>query len=145
MLIREAGAGDIAAIVRVWLEASREAHAFIPYEYWVAQADDMRNVYVPNSETYVACDDRGGVLGFVSLIDDHLAALFVAPAHQGHGVGSALIEHAKSLRDSLTLAVYTRNELAASFYRRHDFDAVSSRVDQGTAEPETVMQWRSAM
>lgn len=140
-LIREAGAGDIDAIVDLWLAASHEAHCFIPYEFWSSQADDMRDVYLPNSDTYVVCDDPGTVLGFVSISGGHVAALFVDPAHQCRSVGSALVEYAQSLHGSLTLAVYARNVRAASFYRRHGFAVVCDRVDERTGEPETIMEW----
>ena len=36
------------------------------------------------------------MVGFVSLLDDVLAAIFVAPTEQGHGIGSALLEHARA-------------------------------------------------
>jgi putative acetyltransferase len=128
-------------MVALWLAASRTAHSFVPYEFWSSQADDMREIYLPGSETYVACGEDGAVLGFVSLSANHLAALFVDPVHQGRGIGRALLEHAQSLRQFLTLAVYVRNARAAAFYERNGFVAAHERVDERTGEPEMVMEW----
>lgn len=72
-MIRPATDDDIRVLVDLWLAASREAHAFVPYEFWLSQADAMRDAYLPGSETFVACDAKGTPVGFVSLVGDGLA------------------------------------------------------------------------
>lgn len=32
-------------IIQIWLNASRLAHDFIPFEYWISHVSDMRNIY----------------------------------------------------------------------------------------------------
>lgn len=72
-MIRQYQGHDIEAVLDIWLRASIEAHDFVAASFWESQLDDMRNLYIPGSETWVYEQD-GAVLGFYSLCDNHLAA-----------------------------------------------------------------------
>ena len=71
-----------------------------------------------------------------------LAAIFVAPAEQGAGIGSALLEHAKRLREQLSLTVYAANNASIAFYRRHGFQVAGEQLDAHTGHPERLMTWQ---
>jgi putative acetyltransferase len=102
----------------------------------------MRDTYIPASETYVYEEDEG-IKGFFSLCESTLAAMFVAPAHQGKGIGRMLIQKAKELRSDLTLRVYTDNEKAVQFYEMCGFKPVSQEVDEHTGHAELLMKFGS--
>jgi putative acetyltransferase len=139
-VIRPAVSSDTDAIVTVWLEASIQAHQFVPEEFWRSQAPNMRDRYLPSADTYV--DERHNeVTGFISLVHDRLAALFVAPAHQDGGIGTALLCHSQSLRHTLDVSVYADNERALRFYANHGFVRIGQRVDEATGAREVVMSW----
>ncbi|MGQ7260637.1 GNAT family N-acetyltransferase [Vreelandella sp. V005] len=74
----------------------------------------MRDLYLPASETQVM-EMSGQVVGFYSLHEYTLAAIFVRPVLQGQGVGTALQEDAKARRKHLQLTVYARNVARHSF------------------------------
>ena len=60
-MIRPFCSDDSNAVVRLWLEASCQAHSFLPPSYWEAAAADMREVYLPMSdEIVVHVDDAVG-------------------------------------------------------------------------------------
>lgn len=139
-MIRPAESSDTDAMVAVWLDASLRAHDFVPGSFWHSQAQAMRDAYLPAAQSYVDARD-GEVTGFISLVDDHLAALFVSPAHQGHGIGAALLGHAQSMRPSLDVQVYAENARALRFYSRHGFVRTIERVDKATGAQEVVMRW----
>lgn len=129
----------------LWLRASVMAHDFIPAAYWVENLDAMRDTYLPVSENYVCTNSCGEILGFISLSDSgHIEALFVAPEHQGHGVGRALLDRAKRLYPVLTLAVYEENSRAVDFYLRNGFTVTERRIEPATGHPELLMKWRIA-
>lgn len=129
-------------VMEIWLEASREAHRFIPMEYWESTAPLVEREILPNAETRVWVEE-GSVAGFLSLVEgDHIGALFVAPACQGRGIGKKLLEDAKKGRQLLTLAVYRENQGAERFYRREGFVPLEERVDEATGHPELLMAWR---
>ena len=95
-MIRAFKEEDTEAVIRIWLEASILSHSFIDKAYWEEKADAMRTLYLPLSEVVVDEDkDTGEVIAFIAFVEDYLAALFVAPAHQKKGVGSRLLALAK--------------------------------------------------
>lgn len=140
-MIRKAVAGDYPVLSRIWLDASMKAHAFVAREFWEGNLEAMRDIYLPNSETWVI-EDRTGQAGFLSLMDNVLAALFVDPAKQDRGFGSQLIDKAKGLRSRLELYVYSENPRAVEFYRKHGFSVLEERRDNRTLHIEFVMEWR---
>lgn len=91
-MIRAFKEEDTETVIRIWLAASVRSHSFIDKAYWEEKAESMRTLYLPLSEIVVD-EDRatGEVVAFMAFVEDYLAALFVAPAHQKRGVGSRLL------------------------------------------------------
>ena len=130
--IRAYDAADCETLSAIWLDAALIAHAFIGEATLREQRTLIEQHYLPQAETWVACID-GIPVGFISLLGDFVGGLFVAPQHQGHGIGRALIDRAKTLKSDLRLEVYTANTGAFDFYRKQGFVEVSRRNvdDQG--------------
>ncbi len=125
---------DLKALSAIWFEASLLAHAFIGERHLRQQQILIEGKYLPNAETWVACI-AGTPVGFISLLDNFIGGLFIAPAHQGHGIGRALVTHALTLRNELLLEVYTANEQACSFYRNLGFTELSRRSEDDEGLP----------
>ncbi|WP_319541387.1 N-acetyltransferase [uncultured Pseudodesulfovibrio sp.] len=141
-MIREYKDSDVEAVLNIWLQASIKAHDFVDRYFWESEQENMRNVYIPASENYVY-ELNARVIGFYSLHDDTLAALFVSPEHQGQGIGTALIKHAKTKRTQLGLSVYKENQASYGFYLSQGFSVVSEQVDQHTGHPEYSMSLKT--
>lgn len=141
-MIREFITSDMDGVLRIWLESSVKAHDFVDRAFWESKLDDMRNIYIPASETYVYESDSE-VKGFFSLHDDTLAAIFVAPGCQGEGIGQKLMTKVKSLRERIILNVYRENQKAVAFYKRCGFREVSEKKDSHTGHVELVMALNS--
>jgi putative acetyltransferase len=139
-MIRSATSEDTPEILETWLQASLLAHPFISSCFWRSRLNDMEQIYLPQAETYV-CEQYDEVVGFISLVENHLAALFVIPMLQGHGHGKRLLQHAQSIRNELSLCVYSRNTRALTFYRRSGFREQHERRDCHTGEFERLMIW----
>ncbi len=140
-MIRPFRPDDLEPVLAIWLAASIRAHDFIAPAFWASKLDDMRDIYLPAAQIWV--DERKGeVLGFIALVGDVLAAIFVAPSAQGGGIGSALIEQAKTVRERLELTVYSANAASVAFYRRHGFAVISEQLDPHTGHPELAMAWQ---
>ncbi len=138
--IKEITEIDIPEIVDIWYEVSLQAHGFISSEYWRANKDQMSNKYIPMSETFQATDGEN-ILGFISLLDDYLAAIFVKSEFQGRGIGSLLLNHAMSLRNNLQLKVFCKNAKSIEYYKSKGFSVISESKDNETGENELVMKW----
>ena len=141
-MIRLCKQEDIEPMLAIWLQASVVAHSFIDREYWESKVPDMRTVYLPNSENYIY-EDNGTVLGFASLYENTLAAIFVAPQSQGKSIGKQLITKVKSVRDTVNLAVYKENTASRAFYERCGFNAIKEQPDENTGHTEVLMEWHS--
>jgi len=139
-LIRKMETPDIDEVVDIWYEASIVAHNFIPKDFWDANRAVMKSKYMPMSEAYVFIDGEQ-ILGFIALIDEYLAAIFVKPESQGKGIGSSLLSHIKNLRDHLQLKVYDKNKKSINFYRNKGFSVISESFDSDTGEHELIMEW----
>ena len=137
-MIRTFEPRDMDRLLEIWLSASIKAHDFIDASFWQANIESMRDVYIPASETFVI-EDSSGVLGFYSLLDSQLAALFVDPAHQGKGFGKQLLDHAKCLRKELSLSVYKENTPSVGFYTSRGFKRVKEQIDEQTGHAEFLM------
>ncbi|NNP73037.1 GNAT family acetyltransferase [Acinetobacter defluvii] len=141
-LIRAAHADDITQMLKIWLDASTQAHHFIPAYFWQAQLYNMRDIYLPMAENHVI-EQNGVVKGFVSLLKEahYLATLFVAPESQGQGFGSQLLQFLQQQSTELNLQVYTANTNAVQFYQKHAFQIVRESRDVHTEQPQFDMYW----
>ena len=129
---------DTEEVVRVWLEASIEAHGFIPRAFWEAAAEDMRTLYLPMSDEIVLhVDDATGRVD--AFADTFLAALFVAPEAQGRGLGSRLFRIAGRMYPGFSLCVYRENDRAVTFYRKRGLVVLGERVEERTGCVELIM------
>ena len=137
-MIRDFKKSDMEKVLDIWLEASIKAHNFIEEDFWKSKLVDMRDVYLPSGETYVFEKD-GLIKGFVSLGEDNLAALFVAPSSQGKGIGRQLMAKAKDVRNNLQLTVYKENNKSVEFYKKCGFKIIKEQVDEHTGHKEFLM------
>lgn len=141
-MIRAFELSDMNDVLNVWLEASIGAHAFTGKDFWESRVRDMRETYIPASDTYVF-SENGTVKGFFSLNGNVLAGMFVSPNDQGKGIGQKLMKKATSLREKLYLAVYQENPRSIEFYRKCGFLIVEEKVDEHTGHMEILMEYSS--
>lgn len=140
MSIRSNKKTEINKLVEIWYEGSLIAHDFIDKDYWKSQRMEMEEKYIPMSETYVVSNEKG-VVGFISMIDNYLAALFIDVKHQGEGYGKRLLNFIKSQRENIQLKVYKKNNKAIDFYLKNGFVIKEELLDKLTAEEEFLMEW----
>lgn len=107
-------------MVDVWYAASLLATPFLDDDFLAAEKDAIRNVYLPNADTWVY-ERTGTVIGFLSMLGDEVGAIFVAPESQGEGVGRALMDHAVSLAGEVFLDVFRDNVIGRRFYDAYGF------------------------
>lgn len=94
----------------------------------------FRDVITPNSEMWVAESDAE-IVAMMGLEGDELDRLYFAMPAQRKGIGSALLDHAKSLRpDGLQCVTFQRNSAARRFYERQGFLAYDNGVSPSPRE-----------
>ena len=123
----------------IWLNSNSDAHEFIGQDYWMSHEVEVRAA-LPNAEIYVY-ETEDGILGFIGLIDNYIAGLFVDKAYRGLGIGRQLLAEAKKEKDDLQLQVFVKNTQAVTFYQSQDFAILTTQLDEKTNETELVMTW----
>jgi GNAT superfamily N-acetyltransferase len=130
--IRHCRADEHAAILAIVNAAAEAYRGVIPADRW-------REPYMPLSELraeiaagveFWGYEDGGALLGVMGIQPlgevDLIRHAYVSPASQGHGVGSALLEHlAGSAVRRMLVGTWAAAEWAIAFYRRHGFEQVS--------------------
>ncbi len=142
-LIRQSRNEDVATLVEIHVDSRRQVMPWLPMlhsredeiayfaevllreQVWVAQVSEM-------------------VVGFIALDGSYIDHLYVAPAHQGQGIGDKLLKMAKKLHpDGLTLWTFQRNLRARRFYEGRGFIAAEftdgSRNEE--REPDVLYAW----
>lgn len=137
-MVRTLQAGDLDAVMSIWLNANIEAHHFVDPEYWRSCYNTVKAM-IPQAEVYVS--DDNGVNGFIGITGDYIAGIFVDSSARTGGIGSQLLDRAKEDRQKLSLSVYKKNVTAVSFYRNRGFQIDAEGVDPQTSESEYTMSW----
>lgn len=145
LTFRRATDDDAPAIGDVWLASFRSAYDFPPAHPDEDVRQWLRNEVVPKTETWVAVESGGEVVGFMSLRDDDLDHLYVHPTWFGRGIGSRFIEIAKERRPrGLGLWTFQVNDRARGLYERRGF--VAERFTDGVSneehQPDVRYVWR---
>ncbi len=128
-MIREYTTSDTDALIAVWDKAEAEAHPFLPQSVRDQVRKDMRNIYLPNAETWVVEHD-GNTVGFIAMIGTEIGGLFLDPAQQGKGLGRQMVDHVVALKGPLTVEVFKDNKIGLPFYERYGF----VRTEEGMFE-----------
>ena len=143
---RRAAAEDAATVAETLIRSRHAAGDAIPpavhsdaeTRAWV------RSVVLPRSEVWLAEDADGLTLGVLVLGDGWVDQLYVEPDCTGMGLGSRLIDLAKSRRpDGLQLWTFASNTAAQRFYLRHGFVVAETTDGSGNEEqaPDIRFVW----
>ncbi|MEH2922147.1 N-acetyltransferase [Samsonia erythrinae] len=140
-MIRPYRSRDLAPLMHLWLKSTILAHPFIREDYWRESEAEVRDVYIPRSQTWVY-EEQKRLIGFISVLEKRfIGALFVEQAYYGKQIGKALIQHVQVQFPLLSLEVYQQNTRACRFYHKQGFVAVEENLNQDTQATTLIMQW----
>jgi len=77
-------------------------------------------------------EQNGSVIGFIALIGNEVGGIFLDPKFHGKGIGRAMMDHARSLRDILELDVFKDNSIGRNFYNKYGFIEEYEHVNKET-------------
>jgi len=119
-MIRKRQEKDIEEIMNVWYRASSLAHPFLESDFVEKVKKDLRDLYIPNTETWVY-EDNNSVIGFISMLGNEIGGLFVLPNNHLKGIGTRLVNFVKEFHDELEVEVFEMNAIGRSFYEKYGF------------------------
>lgn len=130
-MIREYEERDLSELLDAWYSASQVAHPFLDEDFFEQERRDIAALYLPNAETWVYELD-GVVIGFIALIGNEVGGIFVDAGFHGQGIGRALMDKVRSLRDVLELDVFKDNQIGRKFYEKYGFSEVDEHLHAET-------------
>lgn len=138
-MIRKFEKKDTERVMQIWLEVNIETHDFVPSKYWLSQYQSVQK-QILQADIYVYEQDKE-IQGFVGMMDDYLAGIFVDKKCRSMGIGKSLLECAKKNYPAFSLNVYQKNRRAVNFYLREGLSIVSKEIDEDTGETDYTMAW----
>ena len=135
MIIRQGIAADYTQLLDIWLRAVRATHHFLQPSDIDALLPQLRDVYFPAVELWVAVDPDDQPLGFIGFNENHVEMLFVDPAHHRQGIGRALLDFGRQSRSAMSVDVNEQNPQATAFYQRYGFVQTGRSPLDGEGRP----------
>lgn len=142
-MFRKGKQDEADRLYEIWHGAVKATHNFLSDEQFDEIALIVKNDFLPNVIPEVYVDDHDIPLGFMTMTNNTIDALFIDLEHRGKGIGKAFVHRVKNSHDSLKLEVNEQNPSAHGFYIKMGFvDVLRTEVDQaGRPFPLIYMQW----
>lgn len=140
MQIRKAETRDLSRIAEILVFVKRIKYLpiFQDYNYSFGELQVLsvaREYAAPAILDHIWVYDDGIVKGLIHIDGEEIKELYVDCFFQGQGVGSALIEFAKSQFPIKFLWAIEKNTDAIRFYQSHGFHLTDTKqFEEGTAE-----------
>ncbi|MDR0278446.1 MAG: acetyltransferase [Paucimonas sp.] len=135
MIIRQATNADHPLLLDLWQRSVRATHHFLQPSDIDALLPQLRDLYLPAVELWVAVDEQDRPLGFIGLNENHVEMLFIEPDLRGQGIGRALLDHARCSRADLSVDVNEQNPQAVGFYKHYGFVQTGRSPLDGEGRP----------
>lgn len=132
-LIRQYEESDLEAVLHSWESAVKIAHPFLKEEFLDTERYNIPNVYLPNTDTWVAQVDQQ-VVGFIALMGNEVGAIFLDPKFHGRGIGKALMDKAQEIHGTLEVEVFRANPIGRKFYSQYGFELQAESVHEPTGQ-----------
>lgn len=101
--------------------------------FFAKERENIPNLYLPNTDTWVATVD-GKVVGFIALLGNDVGGLFVDPDFHGRRIGKGLMDKAKDLHGDLQVDVFKENVIGRKFYDGYGFQFVKEHLFEETGD-----------
>ena len=130
-MIRPYHPDDIPAILDIWYQATILAHPFLEAAFLAQEKENIQNIYLPNTKSWVY-EESGKPIGFISMIDNEIGAIFLYPDYHGQGIGTKLIEFVHSFNKVLEVEVFANNKIGVPFYQNYGFEIMHEHIHEAT-------------
>jgi chorismate mutase/GNAT superfamily N-acetyltransferase len=145
LVLRPADPGDAETLADLFIAAREAAYPAMPRSIHPPEEIHawFRRLLEGGRETWVA-ERESDVVGYIVLDPEWLDSIYVRSDLTGEGIGTVLLDLAKSLRpEGFGLWVFVSNEGAQRFYRRHGLVEIrrTDGADNEEREPDIELAW----
>lgn len=130
-MIRPFKESDLKELLDLWYKSTAVAHPFMDEAFLQKELINVRDIYIPNTKTWVYSNDEG-LDGFISMIENEVGAIFVLPEKHGKGIGKKLMDFVGQFHDTLEVEVFKDNKIGRVFYDKYGFKLMKEYVHEET-------------
>lgn len=131
-------------VVRLWRASKEEAIGQKDIHSVESHVHFLDEVLPKAYQIHLAFEDQE-VVGLVVFNADELNQLYVAPEHQGNGVGQQLLDFSKAHSGgSLFLYTFEVNRNAQRFYEKNGFTEIGRGYENEENLPDIKYEWRES-
>ncbi|MGO1059594.1 GNAT family N-acetyltransferase [Planococcus sp. FY231025] len=129
---------------KMWRLSKEEAIGQKEIHSFESHVQFLDEVLPKEYQIHLAFEDKE-VVGLVVFYADELNQLYVAPAHQGKGIGKQLLNFAKAHSGgSLFLYTFEVNRNAQRFYEKNGFVEIGRGYENEENLPDIKYEWKES-
>ena len=147
MTIRPAIPEDYDALARIWLESWYSTGLKSLFDPGLEMLRKRLPEEVAKGWNLYAAENANGIVGMLALHprDFYLDQLWVAPTHQGGGIGRALLAFTRrQFPDEIWLRCVAENEAARAWYEREGFRCEGEETVPPSGLRMKIYRWNRA-
>ena len=142
-MIRKIKEEDLTNIMTLWVKGNFKANSFIDKDYWLEIYNQTKVDFLNKFKTYVYVE-KNEILGFISIYDNEIKAIFIKENYKRTGIGTKLINYCKenlNENEELTVKIFEKNMTAIVFFSKLKFKNKQIQINQKFKEIEYIMTW----
>ena len=143
-MIRKIKEEDLTNVMTIWVKGNFKANYFIEKDYWLEIYNQTKNDFLENFKTYVYIENDQ-ILGFISIYDNEIKAIYVKEENRRNGIGTKLINYYRgniSEDVEISAKVFEKNINGIIFFSKLQFKNSKIQLNEQFNETEYVMTWK---
>ena len=143
-MIRKIKEEDLTKVMTIWVKGNFKANSFIEKDYWLEIYNQVKVDFLENFKTYVYVENDE-ILGFISIDENEIKAIFVKEENRGHEIGTKLLNYYRNNLEEnaeLFVKVFEKNMNGIIFFSNLQFKNTKIQLNEQFNEKEYVMTWK---
>lgn len=131
--------------VRMWRDSKEKALGQKDIHDFADHLNFLKTVLVKQNKVFLAIDeDVEKSVGILAFDGENLNQLYIHTDYQGKGIGTRLLNLAKSLSNgNLRLYTFEVNKQAQKFYEKHGFKIIGRGFENEENLPDILYEWKN--
>ena len=143
-MIRKIKEEDLTNVMTIWVKGNFNTNSFIEKDYWLEIYNQTKVDFLENFKTYVYAENDE-ILGFISIYDNEIKAIYVKEEYRGKGIGSKLINYCRDNLEKdveIFVKVFEKNMNSIIFFSKRQFKNSKIQLNEQFNETEYIMTWK---
>ncbi len=139
-MIRKIKEKDITQVMTIWVKGNFKANNFIDKDYYLLKFNEMKNKFLNEYTTYVYTEN-GEILGFISISNNNIIAIYVKEQERRKNIGRKLVNYCRNFNKNLNVKIFEKNMAAILFFSALGFKNNEIQIDSEFKEKQYIMKW----